>query len=161
MQNTNPDTNGTGGPTLLEVLQRIEIQLRDLNATLNGLAKEWKEEGSPQTPYKEKGKKPTTTTTTRARARFVKPTVEEVAAYIREKGYTFDAGRFWNYYESKGWKIGRNSMASWHSACATWQLRENESAPAAESEHEVRDEAKEFLRRCMARHDEARKEVAI
>ena len=58
------------------------------------LLKEGKEEHSPQTPYKEKSKKPTTTkTTTRAREEFVKPTVDEVAAHIREKGYTFDAKR--------------------------------------------------------------------
>jgi hypothetical protein len=125
------------------------------------LVKEGKEEHSPHTPHKKKGKKPTTTTTTRARARFVKPSVGEVAAYIREKGYTFDAEKFWNYYESKGWKIGKSNMVSWHSACATWQLHENESAPATESEPEEHDEAKEFLRRCMEKQDEARKEAAI
>ena len=75
------------------------LNIINLTRAVNRLAdavqsvKEGKEEHSPQTPYKEKGKKPTTTTT-RARARFVKPSVEEVAAYIRTKGYTFDAGRF-------------------------------------------------------------------
>ena len=135
----------------------------ELTRAVNRLAdavqsvKERKEEYSPQTPYKEKGKKPTTTTT-RARARFVKPSVEEVAAYIRAKGYTFDADRFWNYYESKGWKIGNNSMASWHAACTTWQMRENES-PFAASSDEGPSEADRFLLECMAKRNAARKEA--
>ena len=115
----------------------MEQAIIELTRAVNRLAdavqtaKEGKEEHSPRTPYKEKGKKPTTTTTTRARARFRKPTVEEVAAYIHEKGYSFDADRFWNYYESKGWKIGRNSMTSWRAACVTWQMRESEASSAA------------------------------
>ena len=44
-----------------------------------------------------------------------------MAAYIREKGYTFDAEAFWNYYESKGWIVGRTPMKKWRSACVTWQ----------------------------------------
>ena len=80
------------------------------------LIKEGKEEPSPQTPYKKKGKKQTTKTTTRAREKFVKPTIEEVAAYVAEKGYPIDAERFWNYYESKGWLIGRHVMRSWKAA---------------------------------------------
>ena len=78
-------------PPILGIIELARAVNRLANAVQS--VKEGKEEYSPQTPYKEKGKKPTTTTT-RARARFVKPSVEEVAAYIRAKGYTFDAGRF-------------------------------------------------------------------
>ena len=53
--------------------------------------------------------------------RFVKPTLQEVAAYVAEKNYKFDPEAFWNFYESKGWKVGRVSMKSWKSACVTWQ----------------------------------------
>lgn len=53
--------------------------------------------------------------------RFVKPTLQEVAAYVAEKDYKFDPEAFWNFYESKGWKVGRVSMKSWKSACVTWQ----------------------------------------
>ena len=95
----------------------------------------------------------------RARARFVKPSVEEVAAYIRAKGYTFDAGRFWNYYESKGWKIGRNSMTSWRAACVTWQMRENEASSAAAPHDEGPSEADRFLLECIAKRNAARKEA--
>lgn len=49
-----------------------------------------------------------------------KPTIEEVRAYIKEKGYDFDPEHFVSYYESNGWKVGRNTMKSWRAACATW-----------------------------------------
>ena len=55
--------------------------------------------------------------------KFVKPTVEEVAEYIREKGYNVDAEQFVNFYESKGWKVGTTPMKSWTAAVVTWQKR--------------------------------------
>ena len=133
----------------------------DLAAAVKELAaaiKEGKEENSPTPPIRRKPKKPTTTTT-RAREKFLKPTVEEVAAYIREKGYTFDADAFWNYYESKGWLIGRNAMRSWKSACATWQLRENKPAVSGSGD-DAPSAAERFLMECMAENRAARKEAA-
>lgn len=53
--------------------------------------------------------------------RFVKPTVDEIAAYISEKGYTISAEKFFNYYESNGWKVGKNPMKNWKSAVSNWQ----------------------------------------
>jgi len=51
---------------------------------------------------------------------FIVPTINEVSEYIKEKGYKVDADKFWNFYESKGWMIGKNKMRNWHSAVATW-----------------------------------------
>lgn len=58
------------------------------------------------------------------RERFTPPTLQEVRDYCAEKGYTFDPEAFWSFYESKGWKVGRNPMKSWKAACVTWQKRE-------------------------------------
>ncbi|MBO4709642.1 MAG: hypothetical protein J5727_07690 [Kiritimatiellae bacterium] len=44
-----------------------------------------------------------------------------MAAHIAAKGYAFDAEEFWNFYESKGWRIGSHAMKSWPAACVTWQ----------------------------------------
>lgn len=52
--------------------------------------------------------------------RFVKPTIEEIQAHIIEKGYTFDAEAFYAFYESNGWKVGKNPMKNWKMACTTW-----------------------------------------
>ena len=51
---------------------------------------------------------------------FVKPTIQEIQAHILEKGYTFDAEAFYAFYESNGWKVGRNPMKNWKMACTTW-----------------------------------------
>ena len=58
------------------------------------------------------------------RKTFVKPTVDEVSAYIKEHGYTVNAERFVGYYESNGWKVGRNPMIDWKAAVRTWQSKE-------------------------------------
>ena len=62
--------------------------------------------------------------------RFVKPTVEEVMAYCQERGNTVDAETFVNFYESKGWMVGKNHMKDWKSAVRTWeQSRKGEPKP--------------------------------
>lgn len=52
--------------------------------------------------------------------KFIKPTVEEVQAYIDEKGYSIDSHCFIDYYESNGWKVGRNSMKNWKATVRNW-----------------------------------------
>ena len=53
---------------------------------------------------------------------FVKPSVEEIKAYAIEQGYTdFEADRFYDFYESKGWLVGKNKMKSWQAAVRNWQ----------------------------------------
>ena len=61
---------------------------------------------------------------TTAAQKFKKPTLEELKAYITENRYTFSAEAFMDYYESNGWKVGRNPMKSWQAACRTWQRHE-------------------------------------
>ena len=60
------------------------------------------------------------------RSAMERPTLDEVRAKIIEKGYSVDAEAFWNYYESNGWKVGKNPMKKWESALVTWQKKENE-----------------------------------
>jgi hypothetical protein len=67
----------------------------------------------------------------RKRETFTKPTVSEVAAYVREKGYAFDPEAFVAHYESNGWRVGgRAAMRDWKAACVTWQKRRDEEARA-------------------------------
>ena len=60
---------------------------------------------------------------------FAKPTLQEVKDHVIEKGYHFDPEAFYSFYESNGWKVGKNPMKSWQSACITWEKRGNNSAP--------------------------------
>lgn len=65
------------------------------------------------------------------RKNFVKPTVEEIAAFCKEKGYSVNAQQFFNYYESNGWKVGRNSMKSWQASVQNWNARDKTNNKAA------------------------------
>ena len=55
------------------------------------------------------------------RKRFTPPSLEEVKAYCAERKNNVDAERFINYYESNGWKVGKNPMKDWKAAIRTWE----------------------------------------
>lgn len=59
------------------------------------------------------------------RSVFTPPTLEEVKDYVSEKGYSIDPVKFWNFYESKGWMVGKNKMKKWKAAVANWASSEN------------------------------------
>jgi hypothetical protein len=53
--------------------------------------------------------------------RFRKPTREEVKAYCQERGNHVDVDRFFDYYDSNGWKVGKNPMKDWKATIRTWE----------------------------------------
>lgn len=53
--------------------------------------------------------------------RFVPPTLEEVVAYCLERQRGVDPQRWLDYYQSKGWMIGKNRMKDWRAAVRTWE----------------------------------------
>ena len=57
----------------------------------------------------------------RPRKLFSKPSLDEVKAYIQEKGYTVNADAFMARYESNGWMVGRNAMKDWKATVRYWQ----------------------------------------
>ena len=55
--------------------------------------------------------------------RFKIPTQKEVIEYFEERGYdspTHEGKKFWNFYESKGWVVGKAKMKNWHSSASNW-----------------------------------------
>ena len=71
------------------------------------------------------------------RSTFAKPTLDEVSAYCEERQRTkgtekrnaVDPERFFAYYESNGWKVGRNAMKDWKAAIRTWERNSFTSNP--------------------------------
>lgn len=63
---------------------------------------------------------------------FKKPTIDEVRKYCNSTCSNVNPDEFWNFYESKGWLIGKTPMKNWHSALATWERRRTNTRPAAE-----------------------------
>lgn len=67
--------------------------------------------------------------------RFVKPSVDEVAQYCRDRNNTVDAEAFVSFYESNGWKVGgRAPMRDWRAAVVTWEKRQLEQRKAQRRE---------------------------
>lgn len=57
-------------------------------------------------------------------SRFQKPSLAEIKQYIRDMHYTSSAESIFNYYESNGWKVGRNPMKDWKAAVRNWESNE-------------------------------------
>lgn len=62
--------------------------------------------------------------TTTKRKRFEKPTLSEIEQYCIERNNNVNAEQFFDYYESNGWKVGKNSMKDWKAAVRTWERSE-------------------------------------
>lgn len=62
---------------------------------------------------------------TNKNSRFVPPTIEQVQAYCTERGNRVNAEAFIAFYESNGWKVGKNAMKDWKAAVRTWEQRDN------------------------------------
>ncbi len=64
-------------------------------------------------------------------ATVIPPTLEMVKAYMPTIGMGSDmASRFIDFYESKGWMIGKVRMKNWQAACRTWKSMEPNFAGA-------------------------------
>lgn len=59
------------------------------------------------------------------RGRFTPPSLDDVSNYIKDKGYNVDPEAFIDFYTSKGWKIGKDTMKDWRAAVRTWARRDN------------------------------------
>lgn len=62
--------------------------------------------------------------TTTKRKRFEKPTLSQITQYCLERNNNVNAEQFYDYYESNGWKVGKNSMKDWKAAVRTWERSE-------------------------------------
>lgn len=70
------------------------------------------------------------------------PSVAEVKAFCREKGYGIDAEGFVAYYESNGWRVGKNPMRDWRAAVRSWEARDKREArkPKGQLEREYTED---------------------
>lgn len=59
--------------------------------------------------------------TTTKRKRFEKPTLSQITQYCLERNNNVNAEQFYDYYESNGWKVGKNSMKDWKACVRTWE----------------------------------------
>lgn len=60
--------------------------------------------------------------------RMARPTREEVSKYVREIGSIVNPDEWFDFYESNGWKVGKNPMKDWKSCIRRWE-REDRAKP--------------------------------
>ncbi len=61
------------------------------------------------------------------KGRFKKPSIEDINNYCIERNNNIDAETFFDFYESKDWKIGKNKMKSWKACVRTWEKRQTKN----------------------------------
>ena len=77
--------------------------------------------------------------------KFIKPTLEEVKEYCLERKNNIDAETFIDFYESKGWYVGKNKMKDWKATIRTWERNrknQNNFNPATDYDISRIDESK-------------------
>ena len=109
----NTKSNGTVTQSVTnsnEILD-IEIDTRDIDIKRESIEREKTGDRSPRT-------------------RFIKPTTDDILSYFTDYAYkkginidpVVESERFYNYYESNGWRVGRNPMRDYKAACRNWLL---------------------------------------
>lgn len=60
---------------------------------------------------------------TTGKTKFSQPSLEDVLNYCDERKNGVDANVFMDFYESKGWYVGKNKMKDWRASVRTWEKR--------------------------------------
>ena len=56
--------------------------------------------------------------------KIIKPTIEEIETYCKERNNGINANAFYDFYESKNWYVGKNKMKDWKACVRTWEQRQ-------------------------------------
>jgi hypothetical protein len=57
---------------------------------------------------------------------FIAPTFLQVAEYCNERKNNVDVNKFIDFYDSKGWMVGKNKMKDWKACIRTWEKSSTE-----------------------------------
>lgn len=57
--------------------------------------------------------------------RFIIPSIEEIKAYNTERNNKVDTDKFFDFYQSKGWMVGKNKMKDWRACIRTWEKHQD------------------------------------
>lgn len=62
---------------------------------------------------------------------FQKPTIKEIDDYCKERKNNVRPEQFYDFYESKGWVVGKSPMKDWKAAVRTWEKSRTNNRNAA------------------------------
>ena len=69
--------------------------------------------------------------------RFKNPTIDEVKEYCLERGNNINPETFIDFYESNGWKVGKNSMKDWKASLRTWEKNSTNSKKISKVDNQI------------------------
>lgn len=78
--------------------------------------------------------------------RFTPPTLAEVQSYVAERHSPVDPQEFIDFYESKGWMVGKTPMKNWKAACRNAEKWERWAKTADPKEKTPDNSLVEFMR---------------
>ena len=81
---------------------------------------------------------------TKATKRFVKPSIEEINTYCRERKNAIDAEQFFNHYETNGWMRGKTPIKNWKACVITWEKRDNRNNSNGQNKQSNRSRTQQF-----------------
>ena len=161
--------HGSGVNPTIEQFKRQILELQKecqkLSSEIGAFKQEKQKEkkDSPRTPLQKKekikeknnnnnskiglGKEPETHSQKGRKKAFVPPTLEEVQAYMDQKGeHRFTAVKFWNYYDARGWTLGKSKMRFWRRVLDFWIERDmnNASGRSRQPTHAPQDNVVTF-----------------
>lgn len=58
----------------------------------------------------------------------IPPSIEEIKQYCQERKNNVDPQGFYDFYQSKGWFVGKNKMKDWQAAIRTWERNDNSNS---------------------------------
>ena len=62
----------------------------------------------------------------------IPPKIEWIKDYCSERKNNIDYNRFYDFYESKGWMVGKGKMKDWEASIRTWEKDSKNSKPVIE-----------------------------
>lgn len=83
--------------------------------------------------------------------RFSPPTISEIEEYIFTKTGDYEIAKkesqkFYNFYNSKNWMVGKNKMKKWKSAVSNWLIRLDEwNKEKSSAKKESKEASQEFI----------------
>ena len=66
--------------------------------------------------------------------KFIPPSLSDIIAYLDD---VVLSKRFYCFYESNGWKVGKNSMKSWRAAADQWKARDINAKKTEQDEQRI------------------------
>ena len=66
--------------------------------------------------------------------KFTPPSLSDIIAYLDD---VVLSKRFYCFYESNGWKVGKNSMKSWRAAADQWKARDINAKKTEQDEQRI------------------------